>query len=67
MTEHCRPSAAAGEVLATAVARRALSARACHRIAKVARTIADLAQSDTVEREHMAEALSLRRFDTLAA
>jgi magnesium chelatase family protein len=43
--------------------KRSLSARAFHRIAKVARTIADLAASDAVRREHVAEALSLRRFD----
>lgn len=38
-----------------------LSARALHRSLRVARTIADLAHSETVEREHLREALSYRQ------
>ncbi len=38
-----------------------LSARAYHRIIKVARTLADLAGSDAVHRDHVAEALTYRR------
>ena len=38
-----------------------LSARAYHRLIKVARTIADLDNSETIKRTHTAEALSYRR------
>ena len=40
-----------------------LSARAYQRVQRVARTIADLAQEETVQKYHMAEALALRQFD----
>jgi magnesium chelatase family protein len=48
-------------LLASAAAAMRLSARSYHRMLKVARTIADLAGSDTVGRIHVAEALSYRR------
>jgi magnesium chelatase family protein len=41
----------------------ALSARAYHRVLRVARTIADLADSDQVDAGHVAEAVSLRQLD----
>jgi len=40
-----------------------LSARAYHRILKVARTVADLAQTDPIEVRHVGEALALRVLD----
>ncbi len=40
-----------------------LSARAYHRIIKVSRTIADLEASESVEQNHLAEAISFRGFD----
>ncbi|WP_295448161.1 YifB family Mg chelatase-like AAA ATPase [uncultured Thiodictyon sp.] len=46
-----------------ALTRLALSARAYHRILKVARTIADLAGADTITPAHLGEAVGYRRLD----
>ncbi len=40
-----------------------LSARAYHRVLKIARTIADLAASEAIEQQHLLEALSYRKLD----
>jgi magnesium chelatase family protein len=48
-------------MLRQAVARFGLSARAFHRLRKVARTIADLAGQESIAAAHMAEALRYRR------
>ncbi len=53
-------SADAADLLRKAAEKFMLSARGYHRIIRVARTIADLAQSDEISRIHMAEALSFR-------
>lgn len=46
-----------------AATRRSLSARAIDRLIKCARTIADLASSDAIDRDHLAEASTYRAFD----
>ena len=58
------PLEGAGRALLTqALQRLALSARAYHRILKVARTIADLADSDRITPVHLSEAIGYRRLD----
>ncbi len=56
-----RPDEQGQALVADAAVKLNLSARAFHRVLKVARTIADLEGSDTVRRIHIAEALSYRR------
>jgi magnesium chelatase family protein len=48
-------------LLEHAMEKLSLSARAYHRVLRVARTIADLAGSDRIAREHLAEAVQYRR------
>jgi len=60
---HCAPDAAGENLLKQAISRFNLSARAYHRILKVARSIADLGGAETVQSAHIAEAIQYRRFD----
>ena len=57
---HCGPDAAGQALLRDAASRLGLSARAFHRVLKVARTIADLDQMKGLAARHIAEALQYR-------
>jgi magnesium chelatase family protein len=59
---YCRLEPEAGRAFQFAVQRLALSSRACHSILKVARTIADLAERETIGEEQVLEAVQHRRF-----
>lgn len=53
----------ARQLLKMAFQHMPFSARAYHRILKVARTIADMEAAESIHRSHIAEALSYRAFD----
>ena len=57
---HCALDAGGRKLLKLAVRRYGLSARAIHRVQKVARTIADLADARSIDGSHVAEALAYR-------
>jgi magnesium chelatase family protein len=61
--QHCVTDAAALQLLQRAARQLDLSARACHRVLKLARSIADLAAAETIASAHLAEAIQYRRFD----
>ncbi|RDI96478.1 ATP-binding protein [Meiothermus sp. QL-1] len=61
LRQHTALSPASQALLQAAAKRLALSARAYDRILRVARTIADLAGSEHIQEEHLAEALTYRR------
>ena len=61
---HCPLDAAATRLIADAVDRSGMSARAVHRVLLVARTIADLAGDERVTTLRVAEALQYRAYES---
>jgi len=59
----CTPDSQGEALLRQAITRLNFSARAYHRVLKVARTIADLAGSKNILTQHIAEAVQYRRMD----
>jgi magnesium chelatase family protein len=59
----CVLSDGAAALLAETYSRRRLSGRGHDRVLRLARTVADLAGAETIERDQMAQALQLRRRD----
>jgi magnesium chelatase family protein len=62
----CAASSTALDLLSRAMRQLELSARAYHRVLRVARSIADLADSGPLRPEHVAEAITLRQLDRRA-
>ncbi len=61
--EFCRLDPAGQEIVKLAMSRLGLSARAYDKVLKVARTVADLAGSETIAPEHLSEAIQYRSLD----
>ena len=60
---HCGTDREGDQLLRHALARLLLSARAYHRVLRVARSIADLCEKNVIAAEHVAEAIQYRRLD----
>lgn len=59
--KHCRRTADAQHLLEKATQGLSLSARGYYKVIKIAQTIADLAESPIIEKDHIAEALQYRK------
>ena len=63
VARHCGLDKESRALLGTAIVRLGLSARACHRVLKLARTCADLAAIPQIRKMDVAEAVQLRAFE----
>ncbi len=63
ITTYCQLEKSAKQLLTQALEKLGLSARAYHRILKVARTIADLSDTEAIATPHIAEAIQYRKYD----
>ncbi len=61
--QYCSLGTGDRNLLETAMQKLQLSARAYHRILKLARTIADISESETIQTSHLSEAISYRSLD----
>lgn len=64
LEKYCKLSDSDYQLLEQAIGKLGLSARAYHRILKVSRTIADLANSEQITTNHLTEAIGYRRLDS---
>jgi magnesium chelatase family protein len=63
LRQFCRLDTECEEMLERAMLLQGLSARAYNRILKVSRTIADLDNKDSIQSDHLSEAISYRSLD----
>jgi magnesium chelatase family protein len=61
LDRHCQLTAETNRLLENAASKLAMSARSCHRVLKISRTIADLDGKTAIETRHVAEAIQYQR------
>lgn len=61
INKHCKPASNAEKLLLAYAQKNHLSARALHRICRVARTLADLDQAGQIDKKHIATAIQYRK------
>lgn len=61
ISKHCKPANSAEKLLLAYAQKNHLSARALHRICRVARTLADLDEVSQIDKKHIATAIQYRR------